>query len=68
MHKKIIALISALAMGICSLTGCASNNNSPQEKKLDKITIAEVTHSVFYAPQYVAINNGYFKENGINII
>ena len=46
MHKKIIALISALAMGICSLTGCASNNNSPQEKKLDKITIAEVTHSV----------------------
>ena len=27
----------------------------------------EVTRSVFYAPQYVAINNGYFLENGIEI-
>ena len=67
MHKKIIALISALAMGVCSLTGCASNNNSPQEKKLDKITIAEVTHSVFYAPQYAAITKGFFEEEGIEV-
>ena len=67
MLRKIIALISALAMGVCSLTGCASNNNSPQEKKLDKITIAEVTHSVFYAPQYAAITKGFFEEEGIEI-
>ncbi|MEI3357210.1 MAG: ABC transporter substrate-binding protein [Clostridia bacterium] len=31
------------------------------------IRVNEVTRSVFYAPQYVAINNGYFKENGIEI-
>ena len=29
--------------------------------------MSEVTRSVFYAPQYVAINNGYFKKNGIDI-
>lgn len=31
------------------------------------IKVAEVTHSVFYAPQYVAIENGYFKEEGLDI-
>ena len=36
-------------------------------KKLEKITVAEVTHSVFYAPQYTAIANGYFEEEGLDI-
>ena len=29
--------------------------------------VAEVTHSIFYAPMYVAIEKGYFKDNGINL-
>lgn len=33
----------------------------------DKVTVAEVTHSAFYAPWYVAIENGYFKDNNIDI-
>lgn len=66
MHKKIIALASALSLGVCCLTGC-NNNQSTEEKKLDKITIAEVTHSVFYAPQYAAITKGFFEEEGIEI-
>lgn len=33
----------------------------------DKIRVAEVTHSIFYTPFYVAIENGYFKEKGIDI-
>ena len=37
------------------------------ENNRDKITVAEVTHSAFYAPWYVAIENGYFKENNIDI-
>ena len=40
-------------------------NNSTEELKTIKVN--EVTRSVFYAPQYVAINNGYFKENGMEI-
>jgi NitT/TauT family transport system substrate-binding protein len=39
------------------------NNNND----IKTIKVSEVTRSVFYAPQYVAINNGYFKENGIEI-
>ena len=39
-----------------------------QEKtNLTKVTVAEVTHSVFYAPQYIAIKNEYFKEEGLDI-
>lgn len=67
MHKKIIALTSALSLGVCFLTGCSSNNQTLKEKKLDKITIAEVTHSVFYAPQYAAITKGFFEEEGIEV-
>ncbi|WP_235689650.1 ABC transporter substrate-binding protein [Clostridioides difficile] len=36
-------------------------------KILDKVTIAEVTHSVFYAPQYAAITKGFFEDEGIKI-
>ena len=42
----------------------------PKEKKKDDyidITLAEVTHSVFYTPLYVSIENGYFKKEGLNI-
>ena len=67
MHKKFIALASALSLGVCCLTGCSSNNKDVNEKELDKITIAEVTHSVFYAPQYAAITQGFFEEEGIEI-
>lgn len=67
MHKKIIAITSALSLGILGLTGCSSNNQAAKEKELDKVTIAEVTHSVFYAPQYAAITQGFFKEEGIDI-
>lgn len=37
------------------------------DTNLTKITLAEVTHSIFYAPQYVAISEGYFEEEGIDI-
>lgn len=37
------------------------------ENKLKKIKIAEVAHSIFYAPQYVALHNGYFEEMGLDV-
>ena len=38
-----------------------------QENKNEKVRIAEVTHSIFYAPQYVAISEGFFEDEGINV-
>ena len=38
-----------------------------EDKKLTKVTLNEVAHSIFYAPQYVAIENGYFEEEGLNL-
>ena len=34
---------------------------------LEVVKVAEVTHSIFYAPFYVAIENGYFEDEGIKI-
>lgn len=57
--KKIAVFIIMLFSTFSLLaTGC---------KKDDVIRINEVTHSIFYAPLYVAINNGYFKEYGYKI-
>lgn len=69
MIKKIITLISSVALGAVCLTGCNSSETkeSTEKKELDNVTIAEVTHSVFYAPQYAAITNGFFEDEGIKI-
>ncbi len=36
-------------------------------EELTKLTVSEVTHSVFYAPQYVAMNLGFFEEEGLEV-
>ncbi|PYZ93974.1 hypothetical protein CR194_11860 [Salipaludibacillus keqinensis] len=43
------------------LTGCN------QEKELTEVSLAEVTRSIFYAPQYVAISEGFFEEEGLDV-
>ncbi|KIR03285.1 hypothetical protein P261_02100 [Lachnospiraceae bacterium TWA4] len=63
MKKLIFGLIGILVLEI--LVGCATNKTSGDE--LTPITLNEVAHSIFYAPQYVAIENGYFKEEGLNL-
>ena len=61
--KKIIIFISVLILA--SLVAILFK---PEENKnFNKIRLAEVTHSTFYAPLYVAIENNYFKEEGIEI-
>lgn len=47
-----------------SLIGCSKNTTN---NDLVKLKVSEVTHSVFYAPQYVAIELGFFKEEGIDL-
>lgn len=59
----IIILIVFIFIGISALFFDFNDN----DKKNTKITVAEVAHTIFYAPQYVAIENGYFKEYGIDI-
>lgn len=56
---SIVMLIFTVPLLFC---GCKKN-----EGTLKDVTLNEVAHSIFYAPQYVAIENGYFEEEGINL-
>lgn len=69
MKKKIITFLSLLALVIIVVGLYFVFNNTKQDDKKDltKVKLAEVTHSAFYAPLYVAIENGYFKEAGIDL-
>lgn len=61
--RKFIILVGVvLLVCIPLLCGCKK-----EDKNLDKVRLAEVTHSMFYAPLYVAIENGYFGEEGIDL-
>jgi len=61
--KKIISLlIVVLLITSMLLSGCGQKTTEKQNVRL-----VEVTHSIFYAPQYVAIEKGFFVEHGINI-
>lgn len=54
----------------CDFTSCDSicrEKDSTDDKMLTKITLNEVAHSIFYAPQYVAIEKGYFKDEGLDM-
>lgn len=69
MKKKIILGVVILVIVAIIVGFIAIRNNNDNTKNDGNILIKmnEVTRSVFYAPQYVAINNGYFKEYGIEI-
>lgn len=73
-----VVMMFALAAG-CSGTGESedeevrkasagtSEASADQQKELTKVTLNEVAHSIFYAPMYVAIEEGYFEEEGIEL-
>lgn len=68
MKKKVIIIVIVLILAIlCSVIGIIINQKNRNNQELKTIQVNEVTRSVFYAPQYVAINNGYFQENGMQI-
>lgn len=61
--KKFLCFLSALAMISLTAAGCAR-----KEKNGDvTLRVNEVTDSIFYAPFYVAIEKGFYKDEGINI-
>ena len=64
MKKKWIAWAMIFALCTFGLIGCQDNST---EIHLQDVTLNEVAHSMFYAPQYVAIENGYFEQEGLNL-
>jgi len=62
--KRILMAILSVALLIIVIFIVFPKN---EESDLTKVKLAEVTHSIFYTPQYVAISEGYFKDEGIDI-
>ena len=63
--RKIITALTVL-VGIMIIGSILIFNNT-KKTNLKEIKLAEVTHSVFYAPQYVALSEGYYEEEGLNV-
>ena len=63
MKKRIFACILIAVLAATSLLGCTKD----EENSTTKVVLNEVAHSIFYAPMYVAIEEGYFAEEGIDL-
>ena len=62
-YLLVIVVIIAIIVSIIVI----KNKTDDNKNGLQTINVSEVTRSVFYAPQYVAISNGYFEEQGLKI-
>lgn len=63
--KRFLSLLMAGSLTALSLSACSSSGSSGNGGT--SVTLSEVAHSIFYAPQYAAIELGYFEEEGINL-
>ena len=66
MKRIIIYLVSGLLILLLVLA-VFLNFNKNEKTDMQKVTLAEVAHTIFYAPQYVAIEKGYFEDYGIDV-
>ena len=60
--KKLSFLLALILIFTTLLVAC-----SPADEESIDIKVMEVTHSLFYTPQYVALTQGFFEEEGLNI-
>ena len=66
--KSLLSISVALPLFALALSGCAKENAAKGTGGGgEKVVLNEVAHSIFYAPQYVAIEKGYFKEEGLDV-
>lgn len=66
MKKRVISLVMTAAVVLTAVSMTACKKEEPEDK-LQKVRLNEVAHSIFYAPMYVAIEEGYFEEEGIDL-
>ncbi len=72
-NKSVLLALLCVTTLLFSFIGCqskdtaTSNESANNSTKLKKVTLNEVAHSIFYAPQYIAIELGYFEEEGIDL-
>ncbi len=79
MKNRLLTALLVLSMTLLAITGCttsepasattdtAESDTEDTKKELVDVTLNEVAHSIFYAPMYIAIEKGYFAEEGINL-
>lgn len=77
MKKRLTAILLICVMMLASLTACSSTDTADTKETTNSagttsegtvnVTLNEVAHSIFYAPMYVAIEEGYFEDEGIKL-
>lgn len=67
MKKIVYSIICVLILLLIGLMFLLDLNKGDDKKNLEKIRVAEVAHTVFYAPQYAAISQGFFEEEGLDV-
>ena len=72
MKKRLFAMFLCLSLSMIGIIGCSTDSSESEDSKntastMQKVVLNEVAHSIFYAPMYVAIEEGYFEEEGIDL-
>lgn len=65
--RKAGAACLAVLTALAAMTGCGDTGEAAKDGGKTKVVLNEVAHSIFYAPMYVAIEEGYFEEAGIEL-
>lgn len=60
-------LVGIIILGLIIAGYFIFTQNNSKTEKLTKVKVGEVTHSIFYAPQYVALGLDYFKNEGLDV-
>ena len=66
-RKLFVYLLCLVLIFIMGASVLFDFNRKNEVKEIKKITLAEVAHTIFYAPMYVAIEKDYFKDYGIDL-